>query len=215
MKLKNRIIQKLKAILSLGQANSPLRNGPNGSYIFIHINKTGGTSIAKAIGLPEKKHLTAEQVITQIGERAFNDAFVFAVVRNPWSKVVSHYKYRVKTNQTAMKTNPIDFNEWVKCTYGPEKNLFYYDQPTRFQPQLSWLKNSSGELVVPHIIRFEKLSEEFKPIALKLGLQTELPHLNATKKESYTTYYNPESQQIIANWFKEDIAYFNYVFGEA
>jgi hypothetical protein len=68
---------------------------------------------------------------------------------------------------------------------------------------------------VPHIIRFEKLSEEFKPIALKLGLQTELPHLNATKKESYTTYYNPESQQIIANWFKEDIAYFNYVFGEA
>jgi hypothetical protein len=145
MILKNRITQKLKVILGLGKASSPLRNGPNGSYIFIHINKTGGTSIAKAIGLTVKKHLTAEQVITQIGERAFNDAFVFTVVRNPWSKVVSHYKFRVKTNQTSLKTNPLDFNEWVKCTYGPEKNLFYYDQPTMFQPQLSWLKNSSGE----------------------------------------------------------------------
>jgi len=52
----------------------PLRQGSNGPFIFIHINKTAGTSIGRAIGLPIKEHLTATEVIARIGIDRWNAA---------------------------------------------------------------------------------------------------------------------------------------------
>ena len=65
----------------------PLRQGSNGSFIFIHINKTAGTSIGKAIGLPIKDHLTAQEVLSRIGKDRWDAAYKFTLVRNPWDKV--------------------------------------------------------------------------------------------------------------------------------
>jgi hypothetical protein len=69
--------------------NSPLHKGKHGSYIFIHINKTAGTSIIDVIGKPFRKHLTSKEVIKVIGQKKWDAAYKFAVVRNPWDKVVS------------------------------------------------------------------------------------------------------------------------------
>ncbi|MCP4551228.1 MAG: hypothetical protein GY834_04125 [Bacteroidetes bacterium] len=192
--------------------NSPLRKGKNGTFIFIHINKTGGTSVAKIIGLPRKRHLHVKEVISIIGEKEFNKAFVCCVVRNPWDKVVSHYKYRVKTNRTNMANNHISFKEWVKCTYGKDKNSFYYDKPKMFAIQSDWIKDNNGVIRVSNILRFESLSNDFKVIAEYLGIQNELPYLNATRKESYIRYYDKETEEIVRSWFKEDIERFKFEF---
>ena len=66
---------------------SPLRSGPNGPFIFIHINKTAGTSIGRAVGLPNKLHLTAREIIDRVGEEAWRKAYKFAFVRNPLSRL--------------------------------------------------------------------------------------------------------------------------------
>jgi hypothetical protein len=206
-----KIAKRIKSLI-IKENKSPLRKGKNGDFIFIHINKTGGTSIAKAIGLPKKRHLKVTEVISMIGEEEFNKAVTFCVVRNPWSKVVSHYKYRVKTNQTGMADNFISFKEWVKQTYGENKNPFYYNNPKMFAPQSNWLKDKNGVIKVKNILKFESLSRDFENFSKTLGIQTKLPHLNATKKGHYADYYDKETVEIVGEWFKEDIELFNYEF---
>lgn len=200
--------KKLKGKFS----NSPLRKAKNGNFIFIHINKTGGTSIGKAIGLPFNRHLNVKEVISLVGEKKFSEAFVFSVVRNPWSKVVSHYNYRVKTNQANMANNHISFKDWVACTYGIHKDKFYYDNPKMFDSQSNWLKDKDGMLRVTNILRIETLSKDFKVIADRLEIEDELPHLNKTRVDSYRTYYDEETKIIVEKSFKEDIERFKYSF---
>jgi hypothetical protein len=190
----------------------PLRQGPNGPFIFIHINKTAGTSMGKAIGLPLKGHLTAQEVIARIGRDKWNSAFTFTLVRNPWDKVVSHYEYRRRKNKTEISTRNIRFHEWVKMTYGEDKDPFYYNNPRSFQPQIDWLKDKEGNISIDFVGKFETITKDFKHIKHMIGLDTELSHLNASPRGAYQSYYDDETEDIVTRWFHEDIELFGYRF---
>ena len=190
----------------------PLRHGPNGPFIFIHINKTAGTSIGKAIGLPIKDHLMATEVIARIGIDKWNEAYKFTVVRNPWDKVVSHYEYRRKKNKTEIASRNISFSDWVAMTYGENKDTFYYNNPRSFQPQVDWLKDIDGKISIDFISKFETINEGFYHIRNVIGLDVTLPHLNASSRVTYQSYYNEETRDIVAHWFREDIEEFGYSF---
>ena len=190
----------------------PLRKGSKGTFIFIHINKTAGTSIGNAIGLPIKHHQSAREVIARIGRDKWDKAYKFTLVRNPWDKVVSHYEYRRKRNKTDLATQDISFAEWVKKTYGPEKDPFYYNNPKAFQPQVEWLKDDEGNISIDFVGKFESINEDFEQIKKAIGLDAELPHLNASRRADYRSYYDDETREIVAQWFREDIEAFNYHF---
>lgn len=175
---------------------------------FIHINKTGGSSIERALGLPFE-HKTALEKRAELGEENWLKRFRFTIVRNPWDKVVSHYFYRVKTNQTGLADNPIDFNTWVKRTYG-EQDPLYYDKAKMFMPQWQWITDEHGELMVKFIGRFERLEQDFQRICRRIRRQASLPHIKKSNRGHYRQYYNDESIEIIRRWFAGDIAYFGY-----
>jgi chondroitin 4-sulfotransferase 11 len=191
---------------------SPLRQGRNGPYVFIHINKTAGTSIGNAIGLPVKHHQTAREIIAKIGRDKWNTAYKFTLVRNPWDKVVSHYQYRRKRNKTEVATRNVSFSEWVKKTYGTDKDPFFYNNPKAFQPQVEWLKDDQGRIAIDFIGKFESINDDFDQIKSIIGIEAELPHLNASKRAGYQSYYDDETRQIVAQWFHEDIEAFGYNF---
>ena len=195
----------------LEKVPSPLKKGKNGTYIFVHINKTGGTSICKVLGY-SIYHFMVREIIPMIGEEAFEKAFVFSVVRNPWDKVVSLYKYRIKINTSNLTQNPISFKDWVKQTFGKEKNPIYYNSPRMFEPQCDWLKDRNGVIRVNNILRFESLNEDFSSIAKSLGITAQLPHVNKTDRFAYAYYYDKETIEIVREWFKEDIERFGYEF---
>ena len=190
---------------------SPLRQGKNGPFIFIHINKTAGTSIGEAIGLPVKDHLTAKEVIARVGEQEWNRAFKFTLVRNPWDKAVSLYEYRRKKNRTEIASRGISFSDWVAVTYGENKDFFYYNVRA-FQPQVEWLKDSKGKITVDFIGKFESINEDFNHIMRTIGVDAVLPHRNASKRDTYHSYYNDETRKTVARWFHEDIEAFGYKF---
>jgi hypothetical protein len=189
--------------------DGPLMRGRDGS---IHINRTAGTSIGRAIGLPRKQHLTAREVIAMMGEADWERAYRFSIVRNPWDKVVSQYKHRVCTNQTGMGDRPIAFRDWVAATYGPDKRLPYYDQPKMFQPQVEWLRDDEGRIRLDFVGRFEDLRGAYRQIATRLKLPHELPHCNSTARTDYRTFYDDRTAEMIGDWFAVDIARFDYRF---
>ncbi len=204
-----KIIEKYKNKIGF-YFNSPLRKGKHKEFIFIHIPKTAGTSMTKIFGEAFQKHNTAKEVIEIIGKKKWNNAYKFTVVRNPWDKVFSWYKFRVKLNQSKMATNPISFKDWVACTYGEPKDKYYYYRAKNFMPQLDWLKNDEDIIDMDNIIRFENLQEDFKIVAKELGINSVLPHINKTKETYYRDYYDEETKKIIKEWFHEDIKTFGY-----
>lgn len=192
--------------------NPPVKKGEKRDFVFIHIPKTGGTSIVSIFGEAFQKHNTAREVIDIIGRKRWDEVYKFSVVRNPWEKVHSWYKFRVKLNQSKMSARPISFKDWVACTYGEPKDPYYYYRPKPFMPQVDWLKDDQGVIDMDRIVRFENLQEGFTEVARELGIPSELPHINKTKKTNYRDFYDDETRRIVGEWHAEDIEYFGYKF---
>ncbi|PHS71719.1 MAG: hypothetical protein COB22_06860 [Cycloclasticus sp.] len=179
-------------------------------FVFIHINKTGGSSIEKALNIPFE-HKTALEKSAEIGQKNWNRKLTFTVVRNPWDKVVSHYHYRVKTNQTDLQDNPIEFKEWVKRAYG-NQDAFYYDIPKMFMPQTNWISDKNGNFMIDEIIRFENLEREFNEVVKMIGKKVSLPHIKNSNRGNFREYYDEETIEIVQKWFESDIERFDYQF---
>lgn len=182
-------------------------------FIFIHINRTGGSSVERALMLPyRRKHWTALEKIEQVGRDNWDRKLTFTTVRNPWDKVVSEYHFRMKTNQNNLLENPIEFNKWVKYTY-QDKNTTYYDKRSRmFLSQIDWISDQNGFILVDEILHFENLHNDFNSLMRKLGKNITLPHVNSTDHRNYQEYYTPETKQIVQIWFEQDIERFGYSF---
>lgn len=153
----------------------------------------------------------AREIISMIGKEQWDEAFKFTVVRNPWSKVVSHYQYRKRYN-AQLKKYPLSFTDWVRKTYGLHKDSFYVNNLKLFQSQINWIKDFKGRIAVDKIIRFEEIEKGFDEIAARLEINKKLPHLNKTNHTDYKLMYDEESREIVGNRFKSDIIEFGYEF---
>jgi chondroitin 4-sulfotransferase 11 len=179
-------------------------------YVFIHINKTGGSSIERALGAG-LDHSTALEKYRQLGDRAWQKKFTFTIVRNPWDKVVSHYHYRVKTNQSGLGDTPITFREWLFRCY-VDRHPNYYDQPRMFMAQQDWLVDENGDNLVEFIGKFENLEADFAAICQRLSVAATLGHAKPSSREQYQSYYDDETRTLVAEHFAADLLAFNYEF---
>jgi hypothetical protein len=179
--------------------------------VLVHINKTGGSSVEKALGMPFQ-HRTALELIELMGRERWERCFTFAFVRDPWDKVASHYRYRVKTRQTGLGASPIPFGEWVRRAYGDQEPR-YYDQPKMFMPQSRWICDAGGHTLVDFVGRFERLEADFAEVCRRLGREAELPHLKKSSEGSGSrAMYDAESAAVVAEVFAEDLERFGYRF---
>lgn len=176
--------------------------------LFVHINKTAGSSIEQALEIPFQ-HLTAQELRDLVGPDRWEARFSFAFVRNPWDKVASHYHFRRKTDQTGLADGHLGFNEWVVRAYG-HRDPQYYDQPKMFMPQVDWLSDNSGDIIVDFIGRFERLEEDFARLCEAIDATTKLPHYKASSRPPYEELYNKEAASIVRNRFRKDIVRFGY-----
>lgn len=182
-------------------------------FVFVHINKTGGSSVALALGLPTQMHATALEMRQHLTREQWDSAFKFAFTRNPWDKVVSHYHYRVLTNQIGLGNRATNFNEWVRRTYG-EQDPAFYDAPRFFMPQFGWISDEGGEIIIDFIGRYETLADDFASVCGQLGITRALPHVRKSDHAHYSEYYQDDTREIIGTWFRKDIEMFGYHFAD-
>lgn len=182
------------------------------NVLFVHVNKTAGTSIERALGLPFQ-HRTALELRALVGPERWAECFTFAFVRNPWDRVASHYAFRVKTDQTGLGDAHLGFNEWVVRAYGA-RDPRYYDQPKMFMPQTDWITDDAGSMLVDYVGRFESLREDFDEVCRILGREASLPHLKGSPRRNLAGYTD-RAKEVVRSRFAPDIDRFEYRFEDA
>ena len=166
-------------------------------FIFIHINKTGGSSIEKVFDYEDIKHERATQIRAKIGEEKWGEYFKFTIIRNPWERLVSEYFYRKKKGSVVS----VPFREWMQMMY------VYKDTTYSVGPQTRWYVD------MDFVGRFECLQEDFDYVCNQIGHpQTQLPHINSTDHKHYSTYYDDEIRKLVEEWHQPELD--NYHFEE-
>lgn len=192
-------------------------------WVFIHVPKTGGTSLRGVLGpdrmhnpeyapvlegghRPLPIHLWARHIRKGAGEETWEQVFSFACVRNPWDRLVSLYRFRKRRNQVPQQR---EFLPWLEGL----------DQVHDGGLTPQWDRLScpdSGRLIVDCVLRYETLGRDFRALCGQLGIPPRpLPHQNAAGKPvDYREFYDDAARERVAALFGREIAFFNYTFNE-
>jgi hypothetical protein len=184
---------------------------------FIHIPKNAGTSIRPWVH-PMDHDDTKEKLpeyITKIGMDKHlphsklkpNSMFdsQFAIVRNPWARMVSLYHDKQHPH-----TEPMSFLTFIHKLKEFKYDGHWWCNPPHkcFAQQLDWISINGKPMI--DVLPFNNLQENLEEY---LGHQVFLEHLN--KGHSFTNYksfYNKYSREMVANHFIKDIEHFGFDF---
>jgi len=192
-------------------------------FIFLGINKTGTTSVEKALdtyknryfqkylrikhniinkGKPAFKHNPALNAKKLVGDRVWNKYFSFTFVRNPWARTLSEYSKHRHNSELSLKDG---FTEWV---------LAGGNWLAKENTMKSFVSDNSNNIIVDYIGKLENIESDLTKICEKIGIDPiTLPHSNTTSnKQPYQEIYTDETRKIVTEWVAEDAEMFGYEF---
>jgi len=177
-------------------------------------------------GTEKLAHLSASEYVEcgHISREDFTDFFKFSFVRNPWARILSEYRYRNYFQHRS-------FRDFVLKKL-PKPG--WDDKYRHVMPQYDMLHDSQGNLLVDFVGRFESLQQDFDHVCQRLGIaDSSLPHRNKSDKksrdlkrkvrnllfmngenelESMADFYDDETRQAVAHYYRNDIETFGYRF---
>lgn len=208
-------------------------------FLFVHIAKTGGTSIRRALSpyrlrdpwygpqwlchrlsawsghrlatkLP--RHAKAICAMEMLPREVFEALFKFSFVRNPWDLQVSSY-HHLRRERPHLIAHCRDFEAFLDWKFNPRRPYQYHADVSSC-PQTEFLVDLRGNLIVDFVGRYESLTEDFAQICHRIGLAgVRLPHARAAPgRRDFRSYYSERGAQIVAERYRDDIERFGYRF---
>ncbi|WP_371056236.1 sulfotransferase family 2 domain-containing protein [Rhodosalinus sp. K401] len=210
---------------------------PGRAYVFVHIPKTGGTSLALAlearamrddilIGDTPKarrrkrrldgvrtrgrlwKHATLADIDGLVSVQDLDRLFAFTLVRNPWDRLVSYYCW--------LRAQRFD-HEAVRLARKLEFAAFLAHPHTqaslRAAPYGHYMTDARGRERADLYIRLERFEEDAAPLFAHLGVRIDLPRVNASDRDrDWRGYYSDETAALVGDLCAGDIRRFGYAF---
>lgn len=211
---------------------------------FIHIPKNAGMSIRKSPELKERittstknNHISAEysnnlhRTMKKYNEhhgdeharwrdlkKSIRNGKCFAVVRNPWSKVVSRFTFLTllfeQKNKRVVESPYYSLKSFEKFLeerneWG-NKEFFWHRAVKGWYPQLDHVADKNKKLRVD-ILRFEFLEQDLKKY-FNMNIPFHQRNISNIKRIDYRTFYNVNTKKIIEDWYAEDIDFFGFTF---
>lgn len=185
------------------------------NFCFIHVYKTGGTSIGTALQpvagsrfIPNT-HSTAEQVAAALGKDVWNRLFTFGFVRNPFDLCISLYEYIRTGHPEYTYAANHTFLEWLVRQYStigkPDSGAPYFSMS-------DVLCDVNGKPLVTFVGRYERLAEDFAAITQEIGCpHLRLGHLRKSTRKAFGDYYRTlEEVEIVQATFAKDFEISGY-----
>ena len=208
-------------------------------FLFIHIAKTGGTSVRAALnslrwrdpmyyllwpghkissltghklGIKFPRHAHVIAAKEMLPEQFYNSLFKFTFVRNPWDLQVSSF-HHIQRERPQYMNGITDFNEFMRWKFNPERP-YQYHIDTSLALQTDFFVDLQGNNIIDFIGHYENLAEDFEQVCNRIGVSLNLPHKRAAKNRGrdYRNYYADDTSELVARHFARDIDMLNYRF---
>jgi hypothetical protein len=226
--------------LTRSETGSIMLLSPKYRFLFVHIAKTGGTSVRSALeGLRWRdpwyypmflcsrlSHLSGHRIATKLPRHAkiiaaqellpkefFDSLFKFAFVRNPWDLQVSSF-HHIRRERPHFLGGHETFDDFLRWKLDPRRP-YQYHLDTSIIPQSDYLIDLHGQIIVDFIGRYERLHDDFATACARIGIQSPvLPHARKARdrRQDYRSYYSDETVKLVATHFARDIQLLNYQF---
>ena len=200
---------------------------------FVHVYKTGGTSIERALQAAFIGKSIAPIIVRNRYLSEATNLATRAIGYSPAAKHASAGDIREsigggafdQTFSFGIVRNPWD---WQVSLYeymrqSPKHYQHQLVSGMSFEEYIRWRIDGNSKLQQEYIAeegvhrvdfvgRFENLGEAWARVQGETGISLELPHLNATKRSPYRKYYTNELRALVASAFAPDIEAFGYEF---
>ena len=184
---------------------------------FIHVPKAAGTSISIVVYGRPLGHIPA-QTISDFCPNTFANTSKFSIVRNPWERLVSAYRFSLSQNtQYAGVSNRLryeiskynSFEQFVK-EYIDGIDVNKLDPIFKTQ---SYFLEVNGKIEDIDVFKIEKIAKVQLYLQSKLGYKIEIPKINSSNTNTHLLNEyskSPNLINIVGDTYKTDIENFNF-----
>ena len=154
------------------------------------------------------KHSTLADVAGLVSPEELDHFFTFALVRNPWDRLVSYYHWlrgQSFAHPAVGLAKTMDFSGFLNH---PQTRM-----SLQFWPYGAYVRDHSGVERARLFARLEVLAEDLAPLEAHLGFRLTLGRVNASDRHrDWRRYFNDTDAELIGKICAEDCDRFGYCF---